>query len=546
MAPTQHLWWQHAVIYQIYPRSFQDSNGDGVGDLPGITQRLDYLHDVLGVDAVWLSPFYPSPMADFGYDVSDYCAVDPIFGTLDDFDVLVAALHERGIKILIDYIPNHTSDHHPWFQESRSSRDNPKRDWYYWRDGKAEGGPPNNWLSVFGGSAWQWDEHTGQYYLHSFLAEQPDLNWRHPEVVDAMLDVMRFWLDRGVDGFRIDVAHYLMKDPQFRDNPPAPPDAVTPYKSLADYDSQLHVYDLGNPDTHEVFRKIRRVLDSYSAERPRTSVAEIHVFDWSNWASYFGVNLDEIHMPFNFGLVGVEWDAIRIREVVDAVEGALPSGAWPSYVLGNHDEPRLATRFGAAYAPLAAMLILTLRGTPTTYYGDEIGMHDVPIPPERARDPWGKRVVGLGRDPERTPMQWDSGPNAGFCPPDVEPWLPIADDYRQINVAAEEDDPRSLLTLSRRLLALRRVTPALRGGSYAAVERVPSQCFVYTRRTEDDMCVVALNVSDIDQLVTLEGMTGTVCLSTYLDREGPEDLQRLILRPHEGCIVQIESAPPTP
>lgn len=546
MAPNHPLWWQHAVIYQIYPRSYQDTNGDGVGDLAGITSRVPYLHDVLGVDAVWLSPFYPSPMADFGYDVTDYCAVDPIFGTLEDFDALVTALHAHGMKILVDFIPNHSSNLHPWFQESRASRDNPKRDWYYWRDARPDGSPPNNWLSVFGGSAWEWDEATGQYYLHSFLREQPDLNWRNPEVVEAMLDVMRFWLDRGVDGFRIDVAHFIMKDPLFRDNPPAPPSAVNPYKSLGEYDTQLHTYDQGNPDIHSVFREMRRILDSYSTERPRTSVAEIHVFDWSNWASYFGVSLDEIHMPFNFGLVGVEWDAARIREVVDAVEGALPSGAWPSYVLGNHDEPRLATRFGAGYAPLATMLILTLRGTPTTYYGDEIGMHDVPIPPARVRDPWGKRVLGLGRDAERTPMQWDGGPNAGFCPPGVEPWLPIADDYRRINVAAEEDDPASLLTLTRRLLALRRASPALHGGSYRPVERIPTQCFVYERRADADITVVALNVSDIDQLINLEGMTGEVALSTYLDRQGPADLQRFILRPREGCVLRIDSAPAIP
>ncbi|RMF61789.1 MAG: alpha-amylase, partial [Bacteroidetes bacterium] len=295
-------WWQTGVIYQIYPRSFKDSNGDGIGDLGGVLEKLDYLSDTLGVDAIWLSPFYPSPMADFGYDVADYTDVDPIFGDLATFDALVAEAHRRGLRVIIDIVPNHTSDRHPWFIASRSSRDNPKRDWYVWRDPAPDGGPPNNWLSVFGGPAWEYDETTGQYYLHSFLKEQPDLNWRNPEVRRAMFDVFRFWLERGVDGFRIDVAHYIMKDPLFRDNPPNPHRGDY-HKDMGEYDTQLHLYDKGHEDVHEVFRELRRLLDDYSRDRPRFAVGEIHIFDWNAWVRYYGDNLDELHMPFNFALL---------------------------------------------------------------------------------------------------------------------------------------------------------------------------------------------------------------------------------------------------
>jgi alpha-glucosidase len=294
---SEHLWWQTGVIYQIYPRSFRDTTGNGVGDLRGILEGLDYLARTLGVDAIWLSPFYPSPMADFGYDVADYTNVDPLFGDLATFDALVSQAHQRGLKIIVDLVPNHTSDQHPWFVESRSSCDNPKRDWYIWADAKADGSPPNNWLSVFGGPAWEWDAKTGQYYLHSFLKEQPDLNWRNPAVQTAMFAVVRFWLDRDVDGFRVDVAHYVMKDPELRDNPPNPQPGKSIHKPLGDYDSLLHLYDKGHPDVHIVYGEFRRLLDSSSADRPRMAVGEIHIFDWQQWASYYGRNLDELHMP---------------------------------------------------------------------------------------------------------------------------------------------------------------------------------------------------------------------------------------------------------
>jgi alpha-glucosidase len=535
------LWWQRGVIYQIYPRSFKDTTGNGVGDLKGVIDELDYLNDgteaSLGVDAVWLSPFYPSPMADFGYDVADYCDVDPLFGDLATFNRLVAEAHRRGIRVIIDWVPNHSSDQHPWFIESRSSRDNPRRDWYVWRDPEPDGSPPNNWLSVFGGPAWEWDQATGQYYLHSFLKEQPDLNWRNPEVKQAMFDVVRFWLERGVDGFRIDVAHYIMKDPEMRDNPLDPSLGQAMHKAMGDYDSQLHLHDKGHPDAHAVFREFRQLLDAYSAGNPRMSVGEIHIYDWQRWASYYGQHLDELHMPFNFALLNVPWEARVVREVVDALEAAIPAGAWPNYVLGNHDESRLATRYGRAQARVAAMLLLTLRGTPTLYYGDEIGMADVPVPPDRQQDPWGLRVPGLGRDPGRTPMQWDTSPNAGFS--DVEPWLPVADDCATRNVAVQSADPTSILNLYRRLLRYRRSSPALLGGAYQALD-ADDDCFVYLRVAGDERRLVALNFAGDPRRVSVAGEgAGQVAISTHLDRQGSESLSDLELRPHEGVIVEL-------
>src|SRR3984893_8653278 len=457
MALNTFPWWQHGIIYQIYPRRFKDSNGDGIGDLQGIISQLDYL-TWLGVDALWLSPFYPSPMADFGYDITDYCNVDPIFGDLETCDALIERAHQRDLYVIIDFVPNHTSDEHPWFLASRSSRQNSRRDWYMWADPRPDGSPPNNWRSVMGGSAWEWDDSTAQYYLHTFLKKQPDLNWRNPAVKAAMFAIIRFWLDRGVDGFRVDAAHYILKDPDLCDNPLNPSAQRVLHKSMGDYDSQLHLYDNGHADVHTVYRELRHLLDRYSTTRPRMLIGEVHIFDRQVWASYYGADLDELHMPFNFDLVSAAWNAQAIRQSVDALEAHLPTGAWPNNVLGNHDEPRIINRVGPALARIAMLLLLTLRGTPTLYYGDEIGMHNGEIPPEHVHDPMEKNKpgLGLGRDPERTPMQWDSSPNAGFCSPGVEPWLPLPADYRQINVAVERDDPHSLLTLTCRLIELRR------------------------------------------------------------------------------------------
>jgi len=540
MAP-EYLWWQTGVIYQIYPYSFKDTTGSGVGDLAGIIEKLDYLTGTLGVDAIWLSPFYRSPMADFGYDVSDQKNVDPLFGDLETFDELVAQAHQRKLRVIVDFVPTYTSDKHPWFVESRSSRDNPRRNWYVWADPKPDGSPPNNWLSIFGGLAWEWDEATCQYYLHTFLKEMPDLNWRNPAVKAAMFDAVRFWLEREVDGFRVDTAHVLMKDPQLRDNPSNPSGKLAFHRPMGNYDSQLHLYDKGHPDVHTVYREFRQLLDAYSDERPRMAVGEIHISDWQEWASYYGENLDELHMPFNFALLRVKWQAQAVRHEVDSLEAALPPGAWPNYVLGNHDESRLASRCGLAQTRVAAMLLLTLRGTPTLYYGDEIGMTDVAIPLERQRDPWGLRVPGLSRDPSRTPLQWSAAANAGFSGPDTpELWLPVAPNYQEINVERQLADATSILNLYRRLLAYRRAKPVLQWGEYQALEGMPESCYVFVRQSAAERVLVALNFSAQEQRVSLPALDiGTVVISTNLDREGSVSLAKLVLRGNEGVIVEL-------
>lgn len=536
-------WWQTGVVYQIYPRSFQDSNDDGVGDIRGIISRLDYLHQTLGVDAIWLSPFYPSPMADFGYDISNYVDVDPIFGTLADFDDLVREAHARGMRVIVDYVPNHTSDHHPWFDESRSSRRSAKRDWYIWAGGKPDGSPPNNWLSVFGGSAWEWDEATGQYYMHAYLKGQPDLNWRNPDVKKAMFDVLRFWLDRGVDGFRVDAAHGIMKDPALRDNPPNR-SVENPYKHLGAYDSQLHIHDRGHPDVHQVYRELRQLLDSYDDDCPRVVIGEIHIFDYREWATYFGADLDELHLPFNFGLVGVTsgalWAAPAVRAAVDAVQEAVPPGGWPTYVIGNHDEHRIATRIGREQARVAAMLLLTLRGTPTVYQGEEIGMTDVDIPAAEAVDPWGHQTpgLGLGRDAERTPMQWSADPHGGFTGQTAKPWLPLGQNLEHVNVFRELCESTSMLNLYRSLLRLRRETPAFGVGSYRPIDVQPDRCFVYAREWRNQRYVVALNFNGDELQLKLSGEgLDEVVISTRLDRSGHNESDVVTLRPQEGIIL---------
>jgi alpha-glucosidase len=540
---STHPWWQTGVVYQVYPRSFKDSNNDGIGDLPGVIEKLDYLRDILGIDAIWLSPFYPSPMADFGYDVANYRDVDPMFGTLADFDRLVAEAHKRGLHIIIDFVPNHSSDQHPWFQESRRSRDNPKRDWYVWRDGKdgKDGIPPNNWYSVFGGSAWEYDEHTGQYYLHSFLPEQPDLNWRNPEVRAEMFDTVRFWLERGTDGIRIDVAHFIMKDPDYRDNPLVESGALMGYKSFGDYDTLVHLHDKGHLDVHGIYRDLRALMNEYDKVSPRMSVGEIHIKDWKEWAAYYGEQLDELHMPFNFSLLGVDWNAPLFRELIDGQEASIPPGAWPNFVLSNHDEHRIPSRLGPVRARAAMMLLLTLRGTPQIYYGDEIGMLDVEIPPEREQDPWGKRVkgLGLGRDPERTPMQWDASPNAGFTGAGIETWLPISPDYAALNVAVQRDDPHSMLSLTRTILALRRAEEALNHGSYTPLDVAPDRALVYLREAGESRFLVIINFTSDALTLDFPYGSGKVEVSTQMDRVGTESLSGLRVRGDEGLIIRL-------
>ena len=529
---TDHLWWQTGVVYQIYPRSFMDGNGDGTGDLQGILSRIDYLSE-LSIDAIWLSPIFPSPMADFGYDVADYVGIDPLFSTLADFDRLLAAAHQRNIRVLLDLVPNHSSDEHAWFQESRSSRDNPRRDWYIWRDAAADGGPPNNWLSAFGGGAWEWDDTTGQYYLHLFDRKQPDLNWRNPDVRAAIYDAMRFWLDRGVDGFRVDVIWLLLKDEQFRDNPVNPAWQSTDHPWVA----QEHLYTEDLPEVHGIIREMRALLNEYDQ---RMMIGEVYL-PLPRLMMYYGEALDEVHLPFNFQLIQLPWNAQDVREAVDSYEAALPDGAWPNWVLGNHDQHRIASRAGRAQSRVAQMLLLTLRGTPTCYYGDELGMQNVPVPPHLAFDPQERLSPGHGRDPERSPMQWDASANAGFTAPDASPWLPIAEDYRAINVAAERADPRSMLALFRRLIALRRAHPALRIGTQRSLTVTSDAVFAYIRELADQRLLVVLNFGQADQQLDLAelGAHGTLLCSTHLDRDGTLDLAQFTLRADEGLVIEL-------
>lgn len=526
-------WWQEAVFYQVYPLSFQDSDGDGFGDLEGVISRLDYLAYTLGVDAIWVSPFYKSPFADWGYDVSDHTDVDPMFGDLSAAEKLIEAAHEHGLRIIFDYVMNHTSDHHPWFVESRSTRGNPKRDWYIWREPRPDGNPPNNWVSVFGGPMWTLDPTTDQYYRHSFLAEQPDVNWRNPEAVQAMLDVARFWLERGVDGFRVDAAHQIMKDPLERDNPPAPPDYVRSWKDMGEYDNFVHLYDVGHPDVHEAHRQFQAVLNSFG--RQAMSVGEIHIFDLPEWASYYGEALDQLSMPFNFNLIAAAWDAESLRVVIEAVLWNLPPGAWTNWTLGNHDEPRLATRLGSQNVRLAALLLLTLPGTPFVYYGDELGMPDVVVGRAHSKDPWGDTVPRLSRDGCRSPMQWDASPNAGFT--SGAPWLPAAPDCGERNVSRQLEQKDSILNLYRRLLAVRKATPALRRGRYLTHHSSSAEVLAFTRTLEGEELLVALNLSD--EFLDLETGPGSILLSTHhLDRPGTI-APFLTLAPREGVILQL-------
>lgn len=521
-------WWQTAVIYQVYARSFADSNGDGVGDLCGIRERLDYL-SWLGIDAIWISPIYPSPMADFGYDVSDYMDIHPMFGTLADFDALLLAAHAVGIRVILDLVPNHTSEEHPWFIESRSSRDNPKRDWYIWRPPAADGGPPNNWLSTFGGSAWELDFRTSQYYYHAYLKQQPDLNWRHPEVQAAMHQVLRFWLDRGVDGFRVDVIWHLIKDDQFRSNPPNPEfqPGEWPYRQL------LATYTTDRPEVHDIIGGMRRVLDEYG---DRLMIGEVYL-PMDRLVTYYGAAGNGCHLPFNFQLIEVPWHVEAIAARIAGYEAALPVHGWPNWVLGNHDKSRLATRIGLAYTRIAAMLLLTLRGTPTLYYGDELGMTDVAITPEQVQDPWEKNVpgFGLGRDPARTPMQWDTSEQAGFT--SGTPWLPFSPDAKTMNVEVEREDPRSLLSLYRVLIDLRRREEVLTLGSFK-LEQATDDMLVYSREGGNRLLSILLNFSPQSRIVPLQ-QRGRILCSTYLDRNGEGLHDQLPMRAHEGVIIEM-------
>jgi alpha-glucosidase len=516
------MWWREGVLYQIYPRSFADSDGDGVGDLRGIRERLDHL-EWLGVDGIWLNPTFPSPNRDWGYDVADFRGVHPELGTLEDLDALVADARERGMHVVLDLVPNHTSDEHPWFRE--------RRELYVWRAGR-DGGPPNNWRSIFGGPAWTRDEATGEWYLHNFLAQQPDLDWWNEEVRREFDAILRFWLDRGIAGLRIDVAHGIVKDRELRDNP-QPGEGAKPIERWL---GQQTTFNMNRPEVHDVLKRWRAVTDAYDGPE-RVLIGETWVNTLERLAEFYGSGEDELHLAFNFVFLGAPFDAGLARVVADT-EALLPPRSWPVWTLGNHDLPRFPTRWcrgDERRVRAALLLLLCLRGTPVLLYGDEIGMPDVEVPLERMLDPVGVRDFGPerpGRDGARTPMQWEPGPGAGFTAPGVEPWLPLGDaDAR--NVAAQREDPGSVLRLVRDLVALRRATPDLTRGAYAQVP-APAGTWAF-RRGEGTL--VALRLAEGES--ALEGMRGEVAIATDRARDGEAVDGTLRLAPWEAVVVHL-------
>ena len=531
-------WWQEGVIYQIYPRSFSDSNGDGLGDLPGIAANLDYLAG-LGVDAIWLSPFFPTPDADFGYDVSNYVDVDPRFGTLKDFDDLLEAAHQRGIRVILDLVLNHTSHQHSWFIESASSRENPKRDWYIWRDAAAGGGVPTNWQAAFGGSAWEFDSHTGQYYLHSFLREQPDVNWRSPALREAMLNVFRFWLDRGVDGFRLDVFNAYFKDAQFRNNPKK--------FGLRSFDRQLHVYDMNQPELIDFLRELRRLLDSYPG---RYAVGETYVTALKETMQFVGD--ERLHAVFTFDYfnnLSYPWNAAWISERTNRRDIAFENAdAWPTTVLGNHDQPRPASRYCTSEnddrpAFIAMALLMTVRGTPFLYYGDEIGMRDIQLSRNEILDPPGKKYwpVYKGRDGCRSPMQWSDENVAGFST--GVPWLKIHPNYKNRNVAKQQAEGRSLLNFTRSLTGLRRRYKALRKGDFRVFFRSDTGVLAYERRFENQRILVYLNFTGATRVASFvrdsNPADAVMLLSSVGRKEFYTSYNQFVLNPFEVLIVEV-------
>jgi alpha-glucosidase len=491
-----HPWWQHAVFYEIYPRSFADSNNDGIGDLKGITSKLDYLKD-LGVDAIWISPCYPSPQVDFGYDVSDYENIDPMYGTLKDFDVLASEAKKRGIRIIMDFVLNHTSDKHPWFLDSESSKNSEHRDWYIWRDGK-NGGPPNNWNALFGGPAWQLDSKTNEYYYHYFYPQQPDLNWRNPEVEKAMFDVTRWWYRRGVSGFRLDAVDTLFEDPNLHDNP------LLGGKNVYGDPKEENKYNDKLPEVHDVLRDLRKVADEHNA----VLIGETWTNDIAELKRYYGEHNDEVQLPMDFMFCTVnKLSAPEFRKQIALVES---SGEWPTYVISNHDIVRSYNRYGDgkhndAIAKLMAALYLTLRGTPIMYYGEEIGMqNNDPERREDVKDPIGRLgwPEEKGRDGERTPMQWTTSANAGFSK--TSPWLPVPASYKTHNVSSELANPDSVLSFYKKLLALRHTNSALLEGNYIALNENDPNVISYLRRYKDQIILVALNMSGSTRSVNFD------------------------------------------
>lgn len=544
------VWWRDGVFYQIYPRSFCDTTGDGVGDLNGITERLDYLNDgtenSLGIDAIWLSPISKSPMLDFGYDVSDYKDIDPIFGNLNDFKRLLKEAHKRGIRIVLDFVPSHTSHLHEWFLESRSSRDNPKRDWYLWEDrGSFKGGRPNNWQSIFGGPAWEWDEVTEQFYYHHFIPEQPDLNWRNRKVREAMYGQMRFWLDMGVDGFRLDVINHIFKDESLRSNPYT--------VGIRPYDMQKHLYDKDLPECIEVAKEMRSVVDSYGREgsgNERMLVGEVYTDNPAYAAKFYGSGRDGLNLAFYFDFSFKPFKAEAFRESVSFWEETLPKDAWPTYFLSNHDKPRHIGRYGKGNddeivkrAKVAATMLLTMRGTPFLYYGEELGMRNLHIKKKDLKDPVGLRYwpVPVGRDMARTPMQWDDSAGAGFTSSDT-PWLPINPNRSYINVKAESKEKDSLLSFYRDLIWKRRKTPALNSGSIEIVKDAPKGIFIYRRIVGDDSRLIVLNFKNSGKRVSQDILPNRKEVSCRVDfsthRADGDDVKfPLEVKPYEATIL---------
>jgi alpha-glucosidase len=527
--PESPAWWQRGVIYQIYPRSFFDASGDGIGDLTGIRHKVSYLA-WLGIDAVWLSPIYSTPDVDLGYDIADYRSIDPQFGTLEDFDELMAALHDKNIKIILDLVPNHTSDQHPWFVESRSEPRGPKRDWYVWRDSRPDGAPPNNWESYFGGPAWHYLDPPGQWYLHSFDRGQPDLNWDNPEVRRAMQEVMRFWLDRGVDGFRVDVLWLLGKDPELRDNPMDPDwgDLDPPWLRLRRKNSE------DGPMAHAYARLLRSVVNEY---RDRVMIGEV-VLPPARAVAYHGENLDEAHMPHNFALAELgTWTADEIRKVVEEYESLMPPKAWPNWLLGDHDFSRIASRIGPERTQLALMLLLTLRGTPTWYYGDELGLPNATFDDGvRLVDAQASTAPERDRLAARTPMQWSPAPFGGFS--EVPPWLPLASDDPQLTIESQREMPGSTLNFVRALIQLRKRMPALSIGAYRSLPAPPG-VFSFERWHPDGVVQVHLNFEKEAREVQIPSPCELLLSTIGAGTRGVLDPPRFTLQAHEGVIIKV-------
>ena len=532
-------WWKTTIIYQCYPRSFQDSDGDGNGDLNGIRSRLDYFVEAR-IRAVWLNPIYSSPQKDNGYDISNYANIDPLYGTLADFKTLLKEMHKRELNVIMDFVPNHSSDEHPWFQESRSSRDNSKRDWYVWADGK-DGGPPNNWISVFGGSAWSYDNTTEQYYLHQFSDFQPDLNYRNQHVKGAMEEVLKFWVDLGVDGFRVDAVIFLLEDPKLeneRRNPQFTGNCTANISSPDCYNSLIHNLTTNYDRIHDIIRSWRKVLDSYSdkTEQERFMVGEVYD-PISEVITYYGNKSDEFNFPFNFLLLGnSNWTGTQVSSLVAEWLDNIPEGAWSNWVLGNHDNPRISSKAGVYLSRALNVLLLTLPGTPTTYYGEEIMMTDVYVPPPERHDKY------QDRDKERTPMQWNTSAYAGFTSPDSKPWLPVATNYSTYNVEVESRDSRSPLTLYKKLSELRSNYSALQ---YAGYEHVynSTDLFAYLRFCQDrnkrKQVLVVINFSKHQTTAKLiiDLKDPTIVLSSNLNRTGTIQLSNVKLLGEEALII---------